>query len=414
MLFQFNLYSSLLLIFFVHGGVYAVLLFAKARRNGHPSDFWLGLFLLLCILYIAPWMTGFAGWYDQQPYRDFLFYIPMQHLFFIGPVVYWYTRSLLNPGFQAGRKEWVHFLPGFLYLLLCVVMVVTDKIILKEYFFLASEADPDFDVWYQVAGFISMFAYAILSLRYYYLFRRIIVQLASYADTLHFGYVRNFLMAFAGMLFMRIVFFAIDKISGLDYIGSWWYFLGFAILFYYMAISGYAARPQMRIPYQFAMRNHQQVIQLVTDGDQTIKEGDFLLLDYQESPKENVVNKDAGLDFIFWKEKIQFALEKECLYENPDLTLTLLSKHLKTNASVVSKVVNDSFGQNFNDLVNSFRVAAVKTAIQQGEYKQTSLEGLGYQNGFNSKATFFRAFKKQAGITPAEYVSSIKDSGKAL
>ena len=114
-----------------------------------------------------------------------------------------------------------------------------------------------------------------------------------------------------------------------------------------------------------------QVIQLVTDGDQQVKEFDFLLLDYKGSPEETVESNDTGLDFSFWKEKIQFQLEKKCLYENPDLTLTLLSKHLKTNASVVSKVVNYSFGQNFNDFANSFRVAAVKTAIHHGEYKQT-------------------------------------------
>ncbi|MEN9570864.1 MAG: hypothetical protein RL172_2095, partial [Bacteroidota bacterium] len=86
--FEFGFYSSLLLIFFVHGFVYALLLYRKALKNASTADKWLSLFLILCILYITPWMVGFGGWYDNQPYRDILFYVPFQHLFLIGPVTF--------------------------------------------------------------------------------------------------------------------------------------------------------------------------------------------------------------------------------------------------------------------------------------------------------------------------------------
>lgn len=114
MLFQFGFYSSLLLIFFVHGLVYSGLLWRKSIINESRSDKWLALFLLLCSLFIAPWMIGFAGWYDAQPYRDILFYTPFQQLYFIGPVVFFYVQSLLNPSFRFGKKEWLHLLPGIL------------------------------------------------------------------------------------------------------------------------------------------------------------------------------------------------------------------------------------------------------------------------------------------------------------
>jgi hypothetical protein len=115
MLFNFSFYSSLLLIFFVHGLVYAVLLLRKGIRNESQSEKWLSLFLLLCTFFIAPWMLGFAGWYDNQPYRDFLFYMPMQQLYFIGPIIFFYVQSLLNPSFKFGKKEWWQMLPGILY-----------------------------------------------------------------------------------------------------------------------------------------------------------------------------------------------------------------------------------------------------------------------------------------------------------
>jgi hypothetical protein len=156
MYFFFGFYSAMLLIFFVHGLVYSILLFKKGIQNESNADKWLALFLLLCVLYISPWMLGFGGWYDNQPYRDILFYVPMQHLFFIGPVIFFYVQSLLNPSFKFGKREWLHLLPGIFYLLYSAVVFITDKIILKEYYFLADGADKDFDQWYQYAGLVSM------------------------------------------------------------------------------------------------------------------------------------------------------------------------------------------------------------------------------------------------------------------
>lgn len=134
MLFEFGLQSSLLLVFFIHGLVYAFLLYRKGKVNETRADQWLSLFLLLCVLYISPWMLGFGGWYDNQPYRDILFYVPFQQLYFIGPVIFFYVQSLLNPSFRFGKKECWHLLPGILYLLFSIVMVVTDKLVFKKNF----------------------------------------------------------------------------------------------------------------------------------------------------------------------------------------------------------------------------------------------------------------------------------------
>ena len=104
MLFEFSFYSSLLLIFFVHGMVYATLLCRKGFLNQQNSDKWLSFFLVLCSLYITPWMVGFAGWYNNQPYRDLLFYVPFQHLYCMGPVIFFYVQALLNPSFHFTKR----------------------------------------------------------------------------------------------------------------------------------------------------------------------------------------------------------------------------------------------------------------------------------------------------------------------
>ena len=404
MLFDFNRFSSLLLIFFVHGLVYALLLYRKGIINETRSDKWLSLFLLLCILFIAPWMVGFGGWYDNQPYRDILFYVPFQHLYFIGPVIFFYVQSLLNPSFRFGKKECLHLLPGMSYFLFSIVMVVTDKLVLKKYFFLANGNDPDFDEWYQLTGFFSMLLYFFLSLRYYSLYKKLMVQVISYADVVMFRWIRNFLLAFLLMLLIRFGFNIHNLLFDSDYESSWWYFLTFAVIFYYIAITGYANSIETKIGFQLNLLNYRPALllnyypsQLPHDAETEEAE----VIDISTS-----INADSTIttDIKEWKEKLLALLKSGKAYEDPELSLTQVAKQLESNPSFISKMVNKGFGLNFNDFVNQFRIEAVKEMLTQGEHKKQTLLAIGYECGFNSKATFNRAFKKITGMSPKQWI----------
>ncbi len=409
MLFDFNRYSSLLLIFFVHGLVYAILLYRKGVINETRSDKWLSLFLLLCILYIAPWMVGFAGWYDTQPYRDILFYIPFQHLYFIGPVIFFYVQSLLNPSFRFGKKEWLHLVPGMLYLLFSIVMVVTDKLVLKRYFFLANGQDPDFDTWYQLTGFLSMLLYFLLSLRYYSLYKKLMVQVISYADVVMFRWIQNFLLAFLLMLTVRFGFYISDFFIGSSYSSSWWYFLVFAIIFYYIAITGYANSIETKIafhPNLFAYRPALLLNYHPSYVNESPLTEDAVIIDI-----DTVAVTDTNLtaDIKEWKEKLLQLMQLGKVYEDPELSLAQVAKQLQSNPSFISKMVNNGFGVNFNDFVNQFRIEAVKEMLNKGEHKKQTLLGIAFDCGFNSKATFNRAFKKATGTSPKDWIG---DNGR--
>lgn len=405
MLFEFGLQSSLLLVFFIHGLVYALLLFRKARIHETRSDQWLGLFLLLCVLYISPWMLGFGGWYDNQPYRDILFYTPFQHLYFIGPVIFFYVQSLLNPSFRFGRKEWLHLLPGILYLLFSMVMLVTDKMILKKYFFLASGTDPDFDNWYQLTGYLSMLTYFILSLRYYQLYKKLIVQLVSYAELVMYRWVRNFLMAFLIMLFVRLIFFILGEFLNLWYGDLWWYFMFFALIFYYIAITGYANSVETKMPFRANLVSYRPILLLEQKGtgiDESVYTEDASIIDITTDSKENT--QQAGL-VSQWKPRLEKLMQEEKSYRDPEFSLTQLAKALQTNPSLLSMVINKGFGMNFNDWVNHYRLEEIKALFEKGEHKRQTLLSIAFECGFNSKATFNRAFKKATGFTPREWLS---------
>jgi AraC-like DNA-binding protein len=396
--FEFNRLSSLLLIFFVHGIVYASLALARSVRNGTRSDRWLALFLLLGTLYITPWMVGFAGWYDNQPYRDFLFYFPFQQLFFIGPVTYFYVQSLLNPGFLCKRPQLLHLVPGFLYLTFCLAMVITDKVILKDYYFLENGQDPDFDSWYQLAGMLSMLVYFLLSLRYYNMYRSLMLQVTSYADRITFQWVKRFLLAFLLMLVVRLSFLVASIFVDFDYWSNWWQFFLFALILYYVAVSGYSNNTALKIFFRPALLPHHPVILLNPSTSDEVP----LLLE-QEMPVP-AVQDEALLEF---SRQILETVRTKKLYEDPELSLAQLAAKLGSNAGIVSKTINQGFELNFNDFINRFRVEAVQEAILAGKYREQTILGLAFDAGFNSKATFNRAFKKFTGKNPKDLISEV-------
>ena len=399
MIFDFNFYSSILLIFVSNGLLYSFLILKKGIQFENQSNKWLSLFVFLCCLYIMPWMFGFSGWYDKQPYRDFMFYVPFQHLFFIGPVFYFYVQSLLNPNFKLNKSNFWHLVPGLLYLVYNLIIFITDKVVLKKYYFYADGADKDFDSWYQYAGFFSMVFYLVLSLKYYQKFLVLMQNITSFADKFVFKWIKTFLIAFLSMQLLQIIFFMVGLFYDIEtYVGSWWYFFCFSIIMFYIAITGYNNNLNAQIPFEFDSFQNNKVI-LFPSIDHEMSEE----LDFEKGSESNFENEEV----LMWKNKIMSLFEIEKAAQNPELSLTDIAKKLKTNVSIVSKVINQGFDLNFNDFVNQYRVEEIKKAFENGDHKKNTLLGIAYDAGFNSKATFNRAFKKNTGFSPKEFLKSV-------
>ena len=83
------------------------------------------------------------------------------------------------------------------------------------------------------------------------------------------------------------------------------------------------------------------------------------------------------------------------------------SEKLQANTNLISKVINQGFGLNFNDFINKYRVDAVCDCLDKDMQQHMTILGIALECGFNSKATFNRAFKKHVGKTPREYMAEI-------
>ncbi len=104
-----------------------------------------------------------------------------------------------------------------------------------------------------------------------------------------------------------------------------------------------------------------------------------------------------------YKIELDQLMEKEQLFLEPDLSLRRLAERLDLPPNYLSQLLNEGFGQNFAEYVNTYRVAAFKDKVIDPAYQHLTLLGLAYESGFNSKTTFNTFFKKVAGMTPATY-----------
>ncbi|MEM6771854.1 MAG: helix-turn-helix domain-containing protein [Bacteroidota bacterium] len=104
-----------------------------------------------------------------------------------------------------------------------------------------------------------------------------------------------------------------------------------------------------------------------------------------------------------YKTLLDQLMEQEQPFLAPDLSLRRLAERLDLPPNYLSQLLNEGFGQNFAEYVNSYRVRAFQEKVVDQNFKHLTLLGLAYECGFNSKTVFNTFFKKMTGLTPAAY-----------
>ncbi len=85
------------------------------------------------------------------------------------------------------------------------------------------------------------------------------------------------------------------------------------------------------------------------------------------------------------------------------LSLEPLAEELEISAGHLSKLINTCSEYNFSDYINSLRVAQAKELLKDDDFDNYTIVAIGLECGFNSRSTFYTAFKKFTDLTPSEY-----------
>lgn len=99
-------------------------------------------------------------------------------------------------------------------------------------------------------------------------------------------------------------------------------------------------------------------------------------------------------------ERLEQAMQDDRLYLDPNLSLTKLARHVRVASNRVSQTLNEALDETFFDYVNRWRIESALPHIAEG--KETVLT-IALDVGFNTRSTFYTAFKRVTGMTPRAY-----------
>ena len=111
-----------------------------------------------------------------------------------------------------------------------------------------------------------------------------------------------------------------------------------------------------------------------------------------------------------FEERIASYLEDQRPWLDSQFTIADLAVGLAMPRHHISQVLNEGMHVSFYDLINGHRVDEVKRRLLAGEANQFSLQGIAEACGFGSRSSFYRAFRKKTGLTPAAFARKLTEN----
>jgi AraC-like DNA-binding protein len=114
-----------------------------------------------------------------------------------------------------------------------------------------------------------------------------------------------------------------------------------------------------------------------------------------------VNSSPTEIDTVLLLENIMLQ-EKFFLLPKFDLIMKSLAQSSYLSVDKCSRSINQTQGLNIPDWVNKYRVDYFIQIFPE-KSRINTIDAIALESGFSSKSTFYRAFKKEKGMTPSDY-----------
>ena len=329
----------------------AALFRAKEPRPGNRA------LARLLLLLSATLVLGFLVSGNELP-SPYLYRVPTAFNFLFGPFLYFYIRDLLQR--PARRSDLWHYLPFVLCLLYLVPVFMLDPVRKAELFRHDGHSPSG-----RIMGVLHCLS--ILSYSFYCRFYLLQANLED-GDGRHAAWVSLLVNAYLGFGAFALV----QQLSPVRLAPLWLVPVGAACIILALGYLGVIA-PQAR------ERN---------EGNRARKVG----LRPESIPA--------------YRSELVRLMEDEKLFLDGSLSLSKLAKKMGIASGQLSLLLNDHMSQKFFDFVNFYRVKEAKRLLEEAACRQINVLELGFEVGFNSKSTFYSAFRKFEGCTPLVYLEN--------
>ena len=379
---NYNIISTIDILGMVQGLLFGTMLLWLHSKKSKPT-FYLGLFILLFSLEPIPYILNDLGLLQEYPRLELL---PVHFYFSAYPLFYIYIQkiSVLN---SKNPSYWT-LIPGLVEITAGIVIFflpIATKLDLKS---------SSYAIIYFVLGLGYSIFIGVLIIRWILRHQREVGNQFSQILGRELNWVKLFTYASIGFQLFLLVNFFTNNIY-------WYYSITVfnIILIYWVSFKGITQENIVSLYLSFPKWN--ETFSVKNEQKAIVSAKETVIVPSSKKP-EFMTRKDM-LEVI--KTVEDYIINSKC-YAKSDLTIVDITEATNIQPKRISHSLNKQKGVNFNNYINKFRIEKAKELFKDNSTENLSVEGIGIEAGFHSKATFYSSFKKFEGCTPASYRNS--------
>jgi AraC-like DNA-binding protein len=307
-------------------------------------------------------------------------------LFIFGPMLYFYTRSLITEQPKLTLFDILHFVPFIVFSGFLVIVQKSDLPAHTNWF--SPGPLVEFRIIFTSSLIFSLTAYStvvLIKIRKHYI--NIKHHFSYNSEKVNLGWLALFSLFFlSGYLISLII--VVIKVKHYDRSNSIFeiYYAILTLFSYGISLFGY------RQPILY--RN------IENNEPKNIEQEQKPLMKYEKSGlKSNDANNYLTVLMKY--------MDNDKPYLNGELALQDISLALDIPKHYLTQIINEKLGKNFYNFVNEYRVEEFKERIVDPKNGNLTLLGIAMDCGFNSKSSFNAIFKQVTGMTPTQYKKEI-------
>lgn len=381
---DFSLIDLINIIFITgvfYGLIFSCTLFLMKRKMGKPI-----LFLNLQVLFIT--LNNLQAWLiDMHIVSSFIYirYMRLPWYVLCMPMFYLFLVHYL----QLSKKN-THVFKITSLLFTSFILVRLGLIYYAQQQGLSELETKKFMDQYSSTEEIICYTYTImifmLSLRTFYRRQHLFTQVLEFDDL---KWIKHY-MNLAALILLIWLTAIVKSMDHDDFSSPEIYYplrLSTTILIYWIGFKGLF---RFRIKEDRIELRKNIKKQIKTENKEFLWENDKNDADKSDKQKEQFDRVNA------------YVVEQK-LFLDPLLSLESLARSSQLSSGYLSTLINTFGADHFTDYINKFRVEQAKKMIKDKDFTNYTIVSIGLESGFNSKSTFYKAFKKFTQMTPLEF-----------
>ena len=377
---KFDIWSVLIIVFICQGLFFLTSLIISSKRRKKKENSFLIAIILVLLWYLFEFLSirnvfnvGFNLFYGTRYGSWFL----------LGPLIYFYFKSITDHDWKFSKKEWLHFLP-FLFFVIILPLFFDGVLNRRQvHYGMISVFDfreKEISTIQYVYSVVFIFQFLHLG---YYLFKNL--QLVrQYAK----GVVSEYANLEANVKWLKILIISLLAI------------LIFSVVFLYILLE------------TDIYRRHLDYIYVLPIGVLFYIIGYHLMnVDWKVIDKKIVkyANSSLSIENIpEYLDQIERLINDDKIYLDNQIRLNDLAQKINIKSHHLSQIINQHYQQSFFDFINQHRIVEAKSIITKN--LDQPLIQVAFDAGFNNKTSFVNAFKKFEKKTPSKFKEELLSS----